>query len=85
MNDELAVRHELLADQLQQLEERVDDEGRHVDRIEVRVQRLEDAQCERGARRREWLVIWLIVAELLMLVPIAPSFLRWVWRAVGHA
>ena len=60
----------------------VDDRLEH---LEHRAGALEARVSDRAARRREWIVIWLIVVELLMLVPIAPAFLRWLWRVLSHA
>ena len=37
-----------------------------LDHLEHRAETLEDKLSDRAARRREWLVIWLFVAELFI-------------------
>lgn len=51
-SDTTEERFELVADQ--------------IDHLEARTAALEDTLSDRAARRREWLVIWLFVFELLI-------------------
>ncbi len=66
-------------EQVEQRFELVDD--RH-DHLEHRVETLEAKLSDRAARRREWLVIWLFVGEIIL--GIAEVGVA-VWMALQHA
>ena len=60
----------------------VDDRLEH---LEHRADTLEARVSDRAARRREWIVIWLFVAELVILIAQAPELPHALARILGHA
>ena len=60
----------------------VDDRLEH---LEHRADALEARVSDRAARRREWIVIALFVAELVILIAEAPGLPRALLRWIGHA